>query len=79
MGHAARNNPRSPEGGKPRPYTAFMRCVRAVRVFGNDRAGFVAWLDRTMVTDVMRDKMEHIWSELHPAPRVTIETEMPRA
>ena len=66
MGHAARHNPRSPDGGKPRAYCSFQRCIRAVRVFGNDRDGFDAWLDSTSVGPHQRARMERIWSELHP-------------
>ncbi len=65
MGHAARANPRSRVGGKPKAYCSFQRCIRAVRVVGNDRAGFDAWLDSTSVGPHQRAAMEKIWSELH--------------
>lgn len=72
MGHAARTNPRSRDGGKPVAYCSFQRCIRAVRYFGDDRSGFDAWLDRTSVGPHQRAAMERIWSELHPAPRVVL-------
>lgn len=72
MGHAARVNPRSTEGGKPRAYCSFQRCIRAVHTFGEDRAGFVRWLDSTAAGEHQRAAMERIWSELHPAPMVTL-------
>lgn len=72
MGHAARSNPRSREGGKPPAYCSFQRAIRACRTFGDDQAAFVAWLDSTMVNDAQRARMMKIWSELHPAPLVTL-------
>ncbi len=69
MGRAARANPRSRDGGKPAAYCSFQRCLRAVRQFGDDRAGFLRWLDTTSVGDHQRAAMERIWSELHPAAR----------
>ena len=74
MGSAARCNPRSPEGGKPRAYCSFNRCLRAVRSFGVDRVGFVCWLDSTSVDETQRAAMERMWSELHPVPLVTLHT-----
>ena len=72
MGRAARANPRSTDGGKPRAYCSFQRCIRAVRTFGDDRAGFVRWRDSTAAGEHQRAGMERIWSELHPAPLVTL-------
>lgn len=72
MGHAARANPRSTEGGKPPAYCSFQRCLRAVRTFGEDRAGFDRWLDTTSAGEHHRAAMNRIWSELHPATRVTL-------
>ena len=74
MGRAARANPRSQDGGKPRAYCAFQRCIRAVRQFQGDRAGFVHWLDSMSVGAHQRAAMERIWAELHPVPRVTLHT-----
>ena len=74
MGRNARLNPRSRAGGKPKAYCSFQRAIRAVRTFGDDRAGFVRWLDSTSVGDHQRAAMERIWSELHPTPRVTLHT-----
>lgn len=72
MGRAARANPRSTAGGKPRAYCSFNRCLRAVRTFGDDREGFDRWLTTTSVNSVHRHQMERIWRELHPEPMVTI-------
>lgn len=72
MGYAARQNPRSTEGGKPRAYCSFQRCVRAVRVFGDDDAGFQRWLVSTSANERQRARLERIWTELHPAPLVTL-------
>lgn len=72
MGRASRANPRSTDGGKPRAYCSFQRAIRACRTFGDDAVGFRTWLDSTMVTDAQRARMEKIWSELHPAPMVTL-------
>ena len=79
MGRAARLNPRSTDGGKPRAYCSFQRCLRAVRQFGDDSIGFQRWLDTTSAGPHHRAAMERIWEELHPAPRVVLHTldEMP--
>ncbi len=74
MGHAARSNPRSTDGGKPKVFCSFNRCLRAVRQFGDDHGGFLRWLDTTSAGPHHRAAMEKIWSELHPEPRVTLHT-----
>ena len=74
MGREARRNARSTDGGKPRAYASFHRCVRAVRTFGDDAAAFSRWLDSTSVGPHHRAAMERIWAELHPAPLVTLHT-----
>jgi hypothetical protein len=72
MGHAARANPRSTAGGKPRAYCSFQRCIRAVRTFGEDREGFDHWRDSTSVATHQRAAMERVWRELHPKPLVSL-------
>lgn len=79
MGRAARSNPRSQEGGKPKAYCSFQRCVRAVRSFGNDLVGFERWLASTSATEKHCTAMRKIWSELHPAPLVALQSSLPDA
>lgn len=72
MGHAARSNPRSRAGGKPAAYCAFQRAIRAARTFGDDSVSYSRWLDSRDLNEMQRAAMERIWSELHPAPLVTL-------
>lgn len=74
MGRHACANPRSREGGKPSAYCSFQRAIRAARTFGDDSVSYSRWLDSRPLTAHQRAAMERIWSELHPAPLVTLHT-----
>lgn len=77
MGRAARSNPRSLEGRKPPKYVSFQRILRAVRSFGPDRRGFEAWVQKRGLQGHALVAVERIWSELHPAPLVTLHESIP--
>lgn len=68
MGRAARLNPRSPAGQKPRKYVALMRLWRAVSVFKGDRRGFEAWIAKFPQMSPDESKaINHLWTEQNPA------------
>lgn len=72
MGRAARANPRSREGGTPAAYASLHRLWRAVAFFGNDRSAFDRWLDDKAISSRQRQRLERLWQEQHPQPRVII-------
>lgn len=72
MGYAARANKRSPDGGKPRAYTALYRLGRAVEFFQGDKVQFDLWLDRTNATPEHRAQMNHLWEMRHQTPLVVL-------
>jgi ferric-dicitrate binding protein FerR (iron transport regulator) len=78
VGRAARANQRSLDGGKPRTYVAFQRCLRACRTFGDDRAAFHAWLASTSTTEAQCARMQEIWDALHPE-LVTLHDRVPES
>lgn len=77
MGHAARSNPRSTEGGKPAAYASFHRCIRACRTFHGDEGAFHRWLATTQATEAHVTRMQRIWDALHPKPLVCLHDSIP--
>jgi hypothetical protein len=71
MGRAARANARSTDGGKPKAYASFHRCIRACKTFG--------WLASTSATEAHCARMQKIWDELHPTPMVTLHASVPES